>query len=589
MRCVFIIPPHVQFKQYINPSFNERRVLKRDGNYYANLVTDMPLGPMCLSSWLKKHISDISVDLIDLNIHLNDLENFPYQSYYEFFQHNSVVFDSNLSDGQGIVFCISALFSPSYAGVVELANALRNNFPEAVIIAGGNIPSNMFKQIFSDTDSFDAVCYGEGELPLLELFQGDDPTSVFENSDSWITPQKVGTGFLPKQNFIWDLDDIPIADYDLCGDKYFENAAFSRYGRLNNQLRGFHIMSSRGCPFRCIFCASHKVHGRKMRYYSVERMEEEFRLLKEKYGANVLIFQDDHLMGDKKRAQKLIKYVGKLGLKAVFQNSLTLYALDRPMLETIKSAGVDELVLSIESGNERVLKEVMKKPLKLRIVEQVARDCRELDIYTYANILIGLPGETKEDIEATRYFLRTIYADWFSIFCANPLVGSEMHEICEENGYLDENWIGSDFKQAVVATEQWDSKYISDMSYLLNLELNFKYNSNIRLGLYEAALIGIKKAINAKDDHVIGHYYAAMCYKKLDDSLSQLYHLRKVKEFYSSAQWARWIDALEIRDQINKELQNIDNLPPEAESCTNLSADTCHILDRSSYLSSFQA
>jgi len=77
-----------------------------------------------------------------------------------------------------------------------------------------------------------------------------------------------------------------------------------------------------------------------------------------------------------------------------------------------------------------------------------------------------------------------------------------------------------------------------------------------------------------------------MCYKKLGDSLSQLYHLRKVKEFYSSAKWARWIDALEIRDQINKELQNIDNLPPETESCTNLSADTWHILDRSSYLSS---
>ena len=64
-----------------------------------------------------------------------------------------------------------------------------------------------------------------------------------------------------------------------------------------------------------------------MRYYSEDRAKDDFKRLKEEHGVKVLVFQDDHLMGDPKRAQRLIKYIGKLGLKAVFQNGLALYAL----------------------------------------------------------------------------------------------------------------------------------------------------------------------------------------------------------------------------------------------------------------------
>jgi len=86
-------------------------------------------------------------------------------------------------------------------------------------------------------------------------------------------------------------------------------------------------------------------------------------------------------------------------LKAVFQNGLALYALKREFLEALKKAGVENLLLSIESGNENVLKKIMKKPLKLPIVQRVVDDCRELGIYTNANIIVGMPGETPEDIE----------------------------------------------------------------------------------------------------------------------------------------------------------------------------------------------
>jgi radical SAM superfamily enzyme YgiQ (UPF0313 family) len=332
---------------------------------------------------------------------------------------------------------------------------------------------------------------------------------------SWITRTKAESSYEFCHSFIGDLDEIPFYDYELCKDRYFTNPAFTTYGQNQSRDASFHVMTSLGCPFKCIFCASHRVHGRKMRYYSMNRVREDFEKLKNEFGAATLIFQDDHLMGDPQRAYEIIQLVAQMGLKAVFQNSLALYALDRRMLEAIALISSDQLVLSVESGSARVLKEVMRKPLKLSITKEVAKNCRDLGIYTYVNILIGLPRETKADIEETRSFLRTIDANWFGIFCASPLPGSEMFDICEKNGYLKDNHIGSDYKRAVVETNEFSSDYIQKMAYILNLELNFVFNSDMRLGNYQLALSGIERAIKAKPDHAIGMFFAAQCYEHL--------------------------------------------------------------------------
>jgi len=513
MNILFIIPPHIKFEDFVTPSQNHRQIQKADGKTYGNLITDMPLGPLSMSGYLKEHCPDVNVDLLDFNVLLNRLTSFQWDNFYDYFteiaKEKETIYD---------LIGISSLFSPSYYSTLDIAKAFKAFHPESLIVAGGNIPSTMYKRILSTPDNaIDAICYGEGELPMLDLIKNGK--SIIESSSSWITNQKINSTseFTPEHNFIWELDQIPMYDYPLCKDNYFENPAFTTYGVLKKKSNSAHVMTSRGCPFKCIFCASHKVHGRKMRYYSIERVKKEFLYLRENMGVETLIFQDDHLMGDKKRAQEIIRFVGEIGCKAVFQNSLALYALNYEMLETIKSAGINQLVLSVESGSDRVLKKVMKKPLKLSIVQQVTEDCRKLDIYTYANILIGLPGETKKDIEDARVFLRSTGANWFGIFCATPLVGSEMHEICDAGGNLDDAWIGSDYKTAAIHTEEWTSEYIQEMTYLFNLELNFVFNSDLRLENYKTALSGFERAISSKNDHAFAWLYGAYALLKLGE------------------------------------------------------------------------
>lgn len=543
-KILFIVPPHISFKQFINPSYNERIVHKKYGNF-GSVLTDMPLGVLSLSAYMKKHVA-VETQLIDFNIVLNKLEGFEFRSFAEFFR--DFLSAPGLMDYAPIITGISALFTPSYQNMLDIAQCCRDIFPNAVIIAGGGVPTNMYNEIFRDSACFDALCYGEGEKPLLDLVKADDKSRHLEENPSWITSKKVESGQSFQHDFIENLDEIPFYDYGICEtDKYGLNPAITAYASLDEKRQNFHVMTSRGCTHRCCFCASHTVHGRRMRYYSVDRVREDFNRLSNQYGARTIVVQDDHFMADKERALRIIDIIKELQLTAVFQNGLALYALDRKMLEALKSAEVNQLLLSIESGSNRVLKEIMHKPLNLSIVRRVVDDCRELGIYTNVNILIGLPGETKQDIEDARAFLKTINANWFLIFCANPLVGSEMLDICLKKNYLKSSYIDCDYKKAIVETEDFTAEYIQEMAYILNLELNFVKNSDYCLGDYKMALKGFENAIRAKSDHAIAYYYAALCYDKLGDADKAHHYMNTAKKIAAEKPfWRKYVDMCNI-------------------------------------------
>ena len=551
-KILFIVPMHIAFEDFINPPANGRNIKKDDGNNYGSLPTDLPLGILSMSAYLKKFV-DVEIRLIDFNVELNWEKTFNAKTFYEYCDE----FLKNYDFDPDIVG-ISSLFSPSFHNFMDLGKASKKNFNTSLIIGGGNIPTNSYHHIYNELkcDFYDALSYGEGEKPLLELVKSNNMKEYLNNSSSWITKEKLSpnssTIFLPRQNFIEDLDEIPFYDYDLTDFKrHGLNPVMSSYGSVKNQ-NGFHIMTSRGCPFLCTFCASHKVHGRAMRYHSIERVIEDFTKLKEKYGASTLIFQDDHLMGDTKRVYKMLETIEDLKLEAVFQNGLTLFSLTKKMLNAFYKAGVRQLVLPIESGSEKVLKEQMKKPLRFSISKRVAKDCRELGIYTNANILIGMPGETKKDIEDGRKNLLKTEANWFHVVCASPLVGSEMYDISLTNNYISGDTLGSDYRTAVIDTEDFTAEYIQEKQYLMNLELNFVCNNDIRLGEYKLALMGLENVARVKEDHCFAHYYLAICYRGLNDLEKARQSIVNAIKYSKLDFWKKYIDYFQLS------IENID-------------------------------
>ena len=543
-RILFIVPPHIRFENYVNPSFNATLTQKKGGSF-GNIFTDMPIGVLSLSAYIKKR-TDARTRLLDFSIALNKAESFTHSSFAEFFR--AVLSEPGWKDYAPTIIAVSALFTPSYRSVLDIARCCRELFPEALLIAGGGVPTNMYKELFAESAGFDALCYGEGELPLEGLVKAGDKRNYLREDPSWITSDKVREGAVFRHRFIEDLDEIPFYDYDICEiDEYGLNPAITAYAGVGEKTQNFHVMTSRGCTNRCTFCSSHTVHGRKMRYFSIARVRQDFERLRDRYGARTIIVQDDHFMANKQRALEIVGIIKELKLKAVFQNALALYALDRKFLEALKDAGVDQLPLAVESGSDRVLRDIMHKPLNLSIVKRVADDCRDLGIYTNVNILIGLPGETKQDIEDARTFLKTLNANWFIILVATPLAGTEMLDICLKKNYLKGSYIECDYKKAIVETEDFTAEYIQDTAYLLNLELNFVANSDFRLGDYRTALKGFENAIRAKSDHALAHYYAAQCCDKLGDPEGARRHRDAAREAAQTAFWRRYLDLFRIR------------------------------------------
>lgn len=538
---MFIIPPNIRYEAFVNPAHNVKAVQKKSGVFGA-VITDMPLGVISLSAYVKK-FTPTQTRLIDFNIELNKLNDFGYGSFADFFRKRL----EGWVDFKPTIIGISALFTPSYQSMLEIARCCRKIFSEAVIIAGGGVATNMYGEIFRDSDCFDALCFGEGEKLLLGLVEAGDKLQYLEESAAWITRKKIESGQEFRHDFIENLDEIPFFDYDILDiEAYGLNSTISAYPSIAKQRGNFPVMTSRGCPHRCCFCAAYTVHGRKMRYYSINRIREDFRRLKERYGARTIIFQDDHLMADRQRVFEILSLLNEFQMTAFFPNSLALYALDRKVLEALENVGLNQLVLSVESGSDRVLREIIHKPLNLSIVKRVVEDCRALGIYTDANILIGFPGETKQDIEDARLFLKTINANWFRINMATPLAGSEMLDICLKKNYIRGNYLECDFKKAIVETEEFTVEYIQEKAYTLNLELNFVENSDFRLGDYKTALMGFENAIKARGDHAFAHYYASKCYEKLGDTEKAKNHMAIAQISAEKSFWRKYVDLFNI-------------------------------------------
>ncbi len=540
-RILFIIPPHLTYNDYMLPKQDVRSVNKANGTIRGNVSTDMPLGAMSLSAYLKAKCQvPVEIKVVDFNVLLAQCEDFPFGSFEDYFR--SVLSAPEWMGFNPTMCGTSALFNPSYGSLLDLAKVCKQLFPKTLMMSGGGIPTNLYKKLFEDSPHYDALCYGEGEVPLLQLVEAEDRLAFLEGSPSWITRSKASRSVQYKHVFVDPLDEIPQFDYEAINvPSYDTNPAMVAYAPSGRKLRAIHVMTSRGCPYMCNFCGQHTVHGRKMRYYSVARVEKDFQHLVREYEASTLVFQDDHLMGDPERAKQIFRMTAKLGVQGVFQNGLLIEKLDREMLETLRPL-TDHLVLPVESGSQRVLRQIMHKPLRLNTVPRVVNDCRDLGIYVTCNILIGNPGETKQDIEDGRNFLSQLNANWFIILIATPLAGTEMFETCTKNDWLDVNdLLFSEFKKANVTTDQFDAAYIQHMMYELNLDLNFVRNPDMRLGNFKTALKGFLNVIRSKSDHCFAHYYAGRCYEKLGEHDKASHHLDIALQSAHDPFWQKWL------------------------------------------------
>ncbi|MQY51390.1 radical SAM protein [Rhodocyclus tenuis] len=498
-----IAPPNITFQAFSNPSDNSKFWTHPNGKRYGVLVTDVPLGVLTISAWLKEKCA-AEVRVIDFNTEIHHSWHDAHaESFHEWFC--SVLAAVKESGFVPDLIGFSSLFITGYENLIDLAGVAKEMFPGAFRICGGNLPTTMYQELFEDApEAFDALCFGEGELALTELMAAEDKKAYCDQSSQWITLHNLKAGTVYQHKFIDELDEIPYLDYSCIAlQDYHRNPTIKAYTSVGDRTNYITFMGSRGCPFHCTFCSAHAVHGRKMRSFSIPRIEAELTALSQTYSPNILVIEDDMFLWDNNWAAEVLKIAQKLNLACFFPNALALYALDRPMLEELYRTGVRQLPLAVEWGSERVLKQAMKKPLKLSITNRVVQDCHDLGIYTDCNIILGMPGETLEDIDDTREFLRGLNANWYRINVATPLAGSEMYIKAKEAGFIKGDIRLAGYKKCVVETNDFSPGQIESIAYGINLEMNFLHNTDIKFGNYQRAKETFENVLTLRSDHAL--------------------------------------------------------------------------------------
>ncbi len=370
----------------------------------------------------------------------------------------------------------SCVFSNQFASIKELAGRVKKEVdPEIVTVAGGTHPSFMYERTLQTTD-LDYIVLGEGELTFRSLIEAHNRGGGLEDIDGLAYSNGDRVEHHPRVNYIENLDDLPLPARDLLPmEKYYE--AKVPMAIHYKKLRNTPLITSRGCPCHCAFCSSTVHWGNRYRTRSPENVLAEMEMLVNDYGIEEFKFQDDNLTLPKKRAQAIFQGMIEHGVNIPWNtpNGVAIWTLDEELIKLMKKSGCYEMTLAVESGDQWVLDNIVKKPLKLEKAKEAARLARKHGIATVGYFIIGFPGENMQQIRNTLNFAMEIKLDYFIPFIFNPLPGSELWEVCREKGYIPDDYHyeeANNYFQCDLDTEEFDSAELTRLqrwAYFKNL------------------------------------------------------------------------------------------------------------------------
>lgn len=335
------------------------------------------------------------------------------------------------------------------------------------IIVGGIDPT-FFPDIIKE-EGIDIICRGEGELPLLELLNSAENGNIRESIENlWI--KKNGTIYKnPIRTLISNLDEFPDPDRDL----YYKYSYLRKYPIKR-------VQAGRGCPYKCTYCFNrayqelYKDKGRYVRFRSVKRVINEIKDLKDKYGFRTITFNDDIFILNRRWINEFLEQY-KREIKKPFICLATVNLLNEEIVKNLKEAGCYAVYFGIESGNEKIRKEILKKNITNEQILQATKLLRRYRISSRPTNMLGIPGETLENAFETLDLNIKVKPDisWCSIF--TPYPGTDLAEIAVREGLIDleKESIMSYFSGSLLRIK--NIKEIHNLQKLFSLTVKFPF------------------------------------------------------------------------------------------------------------------
>lgn len=296
--------------------------------------------------------------------------------------------------------------TPTMTFVNLVSRKLRKQ-TDAKIILGGPHPTALPHRSLAESGA-DYVVVGEGERSMRKILNGSEDQVLRS------------VPFNP-------LDDLPFPSRHLLNPEHYTDEAMG------------YIVSSRGCPYNCLFCASHSLWGRNPRFRSAENLADEIEQVYNTYRTRRFRFTDDLFGLDKKRVKAFGEDLRKRGVDIRFRCGNRVDTVDRELLELLKKAGCYQISYGVESGNQRILDLIRKGTSVDQAVKAISKT-KEVGINTIAFFMVGHPTETLQEIQDTVRLIEKVDADRTGLNLVTPLPGTDLVKYVGGEENLNGDW-----------------------------------------------------------------------------------------------------------------------------------------------------
>ncbi|MFC2007795.1 B12-binding domain-containing radical SAM protein [Chloroflexota bacterium] len=396
------------------------------GSHYNGLH----LGIAYIAAVLKSHGHQVKVynaDYCDANEYLNQAQLFNGFAYYkEVLSDHSHPIWSEIEDKiSGFMpdFLGITMLTANYKAARNIAGIAKTIDDNIRVVVGGTHPTLDPEGTLAETD-YDYLIRGEGEFSFLDLADGREDAEIeglsYKRDNKPIHNR--------ERPFVKDLDIFPFPSRD----SFLNDTKYLDFG---------HIITGRGCPFSCAYCASPQFWQRTVRLRSVSNVIEEMEYLQANYHSYLIHFADDTFTMNKNRAKEICQQLIDKRMDVKWVCDTRADCLDQELVTMMKKAGCIRVKLGAESGCDRILASV-RKGITKEIIRKTVNLIKEQGLQLTVYFMAGFPGETNENLLQTIEFAKELEANYYSLSILAPYYGTQIWNDLEKSGRMPdkEHW-----------------------------------------------------------------------------------------------------------------------------------------------------
>lgn len=322
-----------------------------------------------------------------------------------------------------LIFGFSVL-TATFSSALKLAETIKKMHPDSVIIFGGIHPTASPEEVLS-FDYIDLVLRGEAENTLFELYNCLKEGRDYSNIDGLSYRKEKDGNIIHNKlpEIVTDLDSLPQFPYDI----FAKNKRYSM---------GF-VVSSRGCPYNCIFCSNRVTTNKRHRYKSAQKVVADLELLHKKYGQRTVMFLDDNFLVNRNRIFELTGLIRKKGLhkKMSFSFQGRGDNASEEVLKELYSSGFKSVFFGIETSSNKLMK-VIKKGETIEQIVDAIKMAKRTGFHVSGTFIYGLPTETHEDRMKCIRLSKNLGMDQVRFNNATPYPGTELFDMAKKDKRL---------------------------------------------------------------------------------------------------------------------------------------------------------